>query len=61
MSENKLTDLSFADLIAMRDELKRLLAMHRLKVFPYPYNEPDFAGFEEKLVEVVEEIKKRLL
>jgi hypothetical protein len=56
-----MTDLSFADLIAMREELKRLLAMQRLKVFPYPFDEPDFAGFEEKLVEVVQEIKRRLV
>jgi hypothetical protein len=56
-----MTHLSFADLISMREELKRLLSMHRLKVYPYPFDEPDFAGFEEKLVEVVNEIKRRLV
>jgi hypothetical protein len=56
-----LTTLSFADLIAMREELRRLLAMSRLSVFPFPFDEPDFVGFEEKLVEVVLEIKNRLI
>jgi hypothetical protein len=59
MSAISLSALSFADLIAMREELKRLLCMNLFDDQGYSLVEVE--ALRQKQVDVNAEIKKRLI
>ena len=55
-----MTHLSFADLIAMREELKRILAMNKVSEVIY-YGGAEWEALHARLGVVEAEIKRRLI
>jgi hypothetical protein len=56
-----MTDLSFADLIAMREELRRLIGLKVMVVGWSAADEEFCRGYNEKLNDIEAEIKRRLV